>query len=219
MEFLGFCGDLPARSAKRPAAALPPARPTKRQKQPPAPIQKLQVCSVCSGLGTESWALTNLGKAHTLVFCCEIDDKLRDLLTTNHHPKMVIKDAMSQEFIDSPMEGKQVHVLIGGFPCQPFSLAGRGDGFEDSRGTVIFNIIRWISKHSPLCFILENVDGLRTAHPESFLNILKALKKIGSYNVSWQLVNSKDHGVPQVQIEKAMIQTSGFQQAFRKCKL
>ena len=66
-----------------------------------------------------------MGKAHTLVFCCEIDDKLRDLLTTNHHPKMVIKDAMSQEFIDSPKEGKQVHVLIGGFPCQPSDwLAG-----------------------------------------------------------------------------------------------
>ncbi len=56
---------------------------------------------------------------------------------------------------------------------------------------------------------------MRTRHPESFLTILKTLQDIGLYNVSWRLLNSKDHGVAHETSEKAMIQTVGFQQASR----
>ena len=87
--------------------------------------------------------------------------------------------------------------LVGGFPCQSFSIAGKRQGFEDTRGTQFFNIARIVKQKQPRLLVLENVKGL-LSHDEgrTFLTILSTLDELG-YNVEWQVLNSKNHGVPQ----------------------
>lgn len=87
-------------------------------------------------------------------------------------------------------------ILLGGFPCQPFSHAGHKRGFDDTRGTLFFDVARIIKKHKPKAFVLENVRGL-VSHDSgnTFNRILEILNK--DYVVKHQLINAKDFGLPQ----------------------
>ena len=88
-------------------------------------------------------------------------------------------------------------ILCGGFPCQSFSIAGKRRGFEDTRGTMFFEVARILQDKRPRYFILENVKGLLNHDGgKTFQTILKILSDIG-YKVQWQLINSKFFGVPQ----------------------
>src|SRR3990167_2627810 len=88
-------------------------------------------------------------------------------------------------------------LLVGGFPCQAFSIAGKRAGFNDTRGTLFFEVARILKDKRPRHFILENVKGL-LSHDEgkTFRTILGVLADLG-YRVEWQVLNSKHHGVPQ----------------------
>ncbi len=88
-------------------------------------------------------------------------------------------------------------LLIGGFPCQSFSIAGKRKGFKDTRGTLFFEISRILRHKQPRLFLLENVKGL-TSHDDgrTFRIIISELIKLG-YDVEWQVLNSKNFGVPQ----------------------
>ena len=89
------------------------------------------------------------------------------------------------------------NLLVGGFPCQPFSIAGKRKGFDDTRGTLFFEIARILRDKRPRYFLLENVKGLLSHNSgKTFQTILKGLTKMG-YFVEWQVLNSKDFGVPQ----------------------
>lgn len=88
-------------------------------------------------------------------------------------------------------------LLVGGFPCQAFSIGGKRLGFEDTRGTLFFDIARILEHKRPRHFILENVKGL-VSHKggATFRTIITTLAELG-YCVEWQVLNSKDFGVPQ----------------------
>lgn len=88
-------------------------------------------------------------------------------------------------------------VLIGGFPCQSFSVAGKRKGFKDTRGTLFFEIARIVAAKRPKLLLLENVKGL-LSHKEgrTFGTILSTLDELG-YDLQWQVLNSKNFGVPQ----------------------
>lgn len=88
-------------------------------------------------------------------------------------------------------------VLCAGFPCQPFSIAGKRKGFEDTRGTLFFEVARIIKDKKPKAFLLENVKGLTNHDNGKTLEIiLKTLKELG-YETKWDVLNAKDYGVPQ----------------------
>lgn len=88
-------------------------------------------------------------------------------------------------------------ILCGGFPCQPFSNAGHKMGFEDTRGTLFFDIARIINHHKPKIVFLENVKGLRSHNKgRTFAIIEKTLMDMG-YNVHAHVLNARDFGVPQ----------------------
>ena len=90
-----------------------------------------------------------------------------------------------------------VDVICGGFPCQAFSIAGARRGFEDTRGTLFFEIARFAAILKPKYLFLENVKGLLNHDKgDTFETILSALDELG-YDVEWQVLNSKDFGVPQ----------------------
>ena len=88
--------------------------------------------------------------------------------------------------------------LTGGFPCQPFSVSGKRLGFDDTRGTVFFEIARILRDRRPQMFLLENVKGL-THHDDgrTLQTILDVLRDDLGYEVHHQVLNSKDYGVPQ----------------------
>ena len=88
--------------------------------------------------------------------------------------------------------------LTGGFPCQPFSMAGKGLGFEDTRGTLFFNIAEILRVKRPQMFLLENVKQLY--HHDSgrtFKRILEVLRQDLGYDVHYQVLNTLDFGLPQ----------------------
>lgn len=88
-------------------------------------------------------------------------------------------------------------ILLAGFPCQPFSIAGKGLGFADTRGTLFFNIEQILKAKKPKAFLLENVKRLTTHDKgETFRVILMKLKELG-YTVYYKVFNSLDFGVPQ----------------------
>ena len=88
-------------------------------------------------------------------------------------------------------------IICGGFPCQAFSIAGNRRGFEDTRGTLFFEIARFASILRPKYLFLENVKGLLNHQKgDTFETMLRVLDELG-YNVEWQVLNSKNFGVPQ----------------------
>ncbi len=96
-----------------------------------------------------------------------------------------------------PEELPDFDFLVGGFPCQAFSMAGKRGGFNDTRGTLFFEIARILRDKGPRYFLLENVKGLLSHDGgKTFQTILKVLSDMG-YRVEWQVLNSKNHGVPQ----------------------
>lgn len=88
-------------------------------------------------------------------------------------------------------------VLMAGFPCQPFSISGKMKGFEDTRGTLIYNVLKIIELRAPKVVLLENVKHL-VHHDEgrTLKIILKHLDELG-YKTSWEILNASDFGVPQ----------------------
>jgi DNA (cytosine-5)-methyltransferase 1 len=88
-------------------------------------------------------------------------------------------------------------ILLAGFPCQPFSIAGKGLGFSDTRGTLFFNIEQIIATKRPQAFLLENVKRLVTHDDGRTFDIIKtSLERLG-YTIYYKVLNSLDFGVPQ----------------------
>jgi len=88
-------------------------------------------------------------------------------------------------------------VLMAGFPCQPFSISGKMKGFEDTRGTLIYNVLKIIELREPKVVLLENVKHLVHHDKGRTLKIiLKHLEELG-YKTSWEILNASDFGVPQ----------------------
>jgi len=97
----------------------------------------------------------------------------------------------------NPNDLPDFDLLVGGFPCQAFSVAGKRKGFDDTRGTLFFDIARILSVKRPRHLVLENVKGLLSHDGgKTFQTILGVLADLG-YSVEWQVLNSKDFGVPQ----------------------
>ena len=89
-------------------------------------------------------------------------------------------------------------ILICGFPCQTFSIVGKREGFSDSRGQIIYGLIKILKEKNIPYFILENVKGLvNHNNGETLKTIIKALDDAG-YNVDYRVLNSEDYGVPQL---------------------
>ena len=94
---------------------------------------------------------------------------------------------------------KQFDILCAGFPCQAFSIAGKRGGFEDTRGTLFFDVAEIIRRHQPKAFFLENVKGLINHDKGRTLKtILNTLREdLGYFVPDPEIVNAKDFGVPQ----------------------
>ena len=96
-----------------------------------------------------------------------------------------------------PKQLPDFDLLCAGFPCQSFSVAGRRLGFQDTRGTVFFEIARIIAEKRPPFLLLENVPGLLSHdNGRTLVTIFSALVEMG-YHLEWMVLNSKYFGIPQ----------------------
>ena len=135
---------------------------------------------------------------HECVGFCEIDKFTRKSYKAIHDTEGEVElhdiTTVTDEFIRGI---GSVDVICGGFPCQAFSIAGNRRGFEDTRGTLFFEIARFASILRPRYLFLENVKGLLNHdRGTTFATILRTLDELG-YDVEWQVLNSKNFGVPQ----------------------
>lgn len=150
--------------------------------------------SLFSGIGGfETGIFQALGRENVdVVFASEIDKYATASYETiyKHKPK---GDITKINEIDIPSHD----ILVGGFPCQAFSIAGKRNGFEDTRGTLFFEIARIAKEKKPKVMVLENVKGLISHDGGRTLEIIiKTLSDLG-YKVDFNILNSKYHGVPQ----------------------
>ncbi|HEM6404376.1 TPA: DNA cytosine methyltransferase [Streptococcus suis] len=135
---------------------------------------------------------------HECVGFCEIDPFARKSYKAIHDTEGEFDFHDITRVTDESVRGiGRVDVICGGFPCQAFSIAGKRAGFEDTRGTLFFEIARFASILRPKYLFLENVTGLLNHdNGNTFETILGALDELG-YDAEWQVFNSKNFGVPQ----------------------
>jgi len=163
-----------------------------------------------SGIGAPEMALKYLGIDFESVFACEIDKYARQSFKQLHKPKTFYNDITTRNH----NEVHQLDLYVAGFPCQAFSMAGKRKGFEEARGTLFFNVAEFIKINQPKVFVLENVKGL-LSHDKgnTFQTIVDILSNGGGtqngqisldvfedglgYHIYWQVLNTKDYGIPQ----------------------
>jgi DNA (cytosine-5)-methyltransferase 1 len=142
------------------------------------------------GIGGFHAAAANLGL--DCVFASDIDKKARTSYYKNYKlkPSGDITKIKAKNIPDFDL-------LCGGFPCQPFSSAGKRKGINDHRGNLFFEIVRILKAKKPEAFLLENVVGLTTIDKgNTFRRVLFELQSLG-YCVQWKILNTIDYGLPQ----------------------
>lgn len=129
-----------------------------------------------------------------VVYANEFDKNARETYMANHP--------------DTPLDGRDIHevspdeipdsdVIMGGFPCQAFSIAGYRKGFEDDRGDLFFELLKMVKAKKPRVVFIENVKNLVTHdHGNTFKVIREALVENGYY-IKWAVLNGKDYNIPQ----------------------
>ena len=140
------------------------------------------------------------------VFASEIDKYARITYESNFKkisPNLFIKGNFNNDITDvDPNKIPRFDILCAGFPCQPFSNAGLKKGFEDTRGTLFFNILNIVNVHknngyAPKIILLENVKGLKSHDKgRTLTTILNSLNELG-YFVEYKILNTKYFGLPQ----------------------
>jgi len=157
------------------------------------PSKKMTRISIPSSVTTATTLKGGTENAPICVGYSEIN-KYAIQVYEKHYPKHInFGDATTI----NPKELPDFDLLVGGFPCQAFSVAGKRRGFEDTRGTLFFEIARILKEKRPRYLLLENVKGLLSHDGgKTFQTIIGVLTDIG-YHVQWQVLNSKDFGVPQ----------------------
>jgi DNA (cytosine-5)-methyltransferase 1 len=127
------------------------------------------------------------------VWYCDIDKYAVQIYNSRFGEKYEARDIREVDEKEIP----EHDLLCGGFPCQSFSIAGKRKGFEDRRGNLFFEICRIARAKRPKILFLENVKGLLShERGKTFAVIINSLQELG-YWIEWQVLNSKNFGVPQ----------------------
>jgi len=153
----------------------------------------LRVASLFSGIGGFEEGLKIAGIKSKIVFASEIDGHAQQSYVANFGSENLFGDItkIDEKTIPDHM------LLMGGFPCQSFSIAGRQKGFEDTRGTLFFDVARILNEKKPKYILLENVKNLASHdNTKTIRTILETLNELG-YVVDFTVINSNEAGVPQ----------------------
>jgi len=147
-----------------------------------------------AGIGGIKIAFSNAG--FDCVLSNDFDKNVEITFNFNFSNRILLKDIQKVNISDIP----DFDILCGGFPCQPFSIAGYRQGFDDKdgRGNLFFDIVRILEDKKPKAILLENVKNLKTHDKGNTISVIyNELQKLG-YKVTDQVLNTMDHGnIPQ----------------------
>ena len=166
----------------------------------------MKVGTFFSGVGSPEQALNNLGVKHEIEFACDIDKYAKQTYLKNFDCKQFYTDITKLDMKDL----SYVDLLVFGFPCQAFSMAGKRGGFDDTRGTLFYDALRYLKEHRPRYFIAENVKGLLSHdNGKTFQTIIDCLASTTNtqmsimpfdnlgYHIYYKVLNTKNFGIPQ----------------------
>lgn len=153
----------------------------------------MRIVSLFSGIGGFELGIKNSNLKGSVVFSSEIDKHACASYLSNFHDNNLHGDITKIHEKDIPNHD----LLVAGFPCQAFSIAGKQRGFSDTRGTLFFDVARILKEKQPPYFLLENVKNL-VAHDKgnTFKTIIGILNDIG-YTIDFTIINSQESGLPQ----------------------
>lgn len=143
-----------------------------------------------AGIGGFRYALESVG--YKCVFSSEWDKFCQESYK-NNFSESPYGDITKINEIDVPSHD----ILCAGFPCQPFSIAGSQNGFNDTRGTLFFDIVRIVKLHKPKIIFLENVKNLKAHNGGATYKVIESNLNELEYNIYHQVLNAKDFGLPQ----------------------
>jgi len=174
----------------------------------------LKFIDLFAGIGGFHIALHSLGLE--CVFASEWDTKARETYLYNHaklSPSLFQSGNFAGDITKiDPVEIPDFDILCAGFPCQPFSQAGFKKGFEESRGTLFFNIVSIIKTKRPKAFFLENVRHLlKHDSGKTFSTIKRILEEELGYSFFYKIIKASDFGLPQHRARLIMV---GFRDGF-----
>lgn len=152
--------------------------------------EKFRFIDLFSGLGGFRIAFESLGGR--CVFSSDIDVAARETYKLNfgEYPFGDITQIDAKEIPDH-------EILCAGFPCQPFSIGGKRRGFDDTRGTLFFDVIRILKEKKTKAFFLENVSGITSHDKGMTIKVIESsLEELG-YEISYKVINAKNVGYPQ----------------------
>ena len=161
------------------------------------PQRKIRLATTFSGIGAIEYAFKRLGIKHVILFAGDINDKCKESYFANYDIKEEQWHYDVHDF-DAKLYHNKVDLLVGGAPCQAFSIVGDKRGFDDTRGTLFREFARIVKECKPKVFIFENVQGLlQHDNGKTWDVIYNTFKDYCGYDVHYQLLNARDYGIPQ----------------------
>lgn len=166
-------------------------------------MQGLTFVDICCGIGSFHRSFVKYG--FRCVLACDIDPVVRETYEVNYGLK-----PLGDLYSIDPASVPAFDILCAGFPCQPFSNAGQHRGFEDTRGTLFFEILKWVDHHKPRFVVLENVPALVTHDSgNTFRTICRCLGEAG-YSVESKVIRCSDYGIPQMRKRLLIVGVRGI---------
>ena len=158
--------------------------------------EQVRIATLFSGIGAPEFAAREVFDDANVAFACEIDKFARQSYLANHEIDETKFYRDVTELDARPYAGK-IDILIGGSPCQDFSIAGQRAGEDGERGNLIWQFYRVVSEARPKVFVYENVKGFLSINGgKSYQRFLGALRGLG-YLCHAEILNTKDYGIPQ----------------------
>lgn len=160
------------------------------------PERTIRLGTVFSGIGAIEHAFQRLKLKHKIVFAGDIDNNCKKSYFANYEINESDWFSDVRSFDATKYKG-QIDIIVGGAPCQAFSMVGRRLGFEDARGTLFYEFARIIKETEPKVFIFENVKGLTNHDKGRTWQVMKDIFNDLGYDLHYRVLNSKDYGIPQ----------------------
>ncbi|WGE59693.1 DNA cytosine methyltransferase [Actinobacillus equuli] len=160
------------------------------------PNAHIRLATTFSGIGAIEQAFRRLNLNHSIIFAGDIDPHVKKSYLANYDLNEEHWHSDITQFDATPYR-EQVDLLVGGSPCQAFSMVGKRHGLEDTRGTLFYDFARVISETQPKVFIYENVKGLLNHDSGNTWQVVKDVFHSLGYDLYFQVMNSKNYGIPQ----------------------